>query len=300
MKVKKSYNEFMKNKIYFLMLIAILFWSGAFIAAKFSVKEFSPFTLTFLRFLIATIVIFTILIRVEKNWKIKWVDVPQFLFLGASGMFGYHLLFFMAMKNTTVINSSLIGTINPIMTTLLAIIVLKDKISIKKSFFILLSFFGVLLTITEGNISLLFSLTFNRGDLFMILAVLCWAIYSIASKKVSVNFTPIVITSYSFLFCTLFLLPFVLYEKPWLFLRDTTIKGWSAIFYMALFPSVIGFLIQQMAIRKIGPRRTSMFGFLIPVVSIFLSVLILKEVLQPIKIFSSLAIVCGVYFATKS
>jgi drug/metabolite transporter (DMT)-like permease len=282
------------------MLVAIIFWSGAFIAAKFSVKEFPPFTLTFLRFFIATIVIFLIIPRFEKNWKIKSKDIPQFLFLGATGMFGYHLLFFMAVKKTTVIHSSLIGTMNPLFTTILAMIFLKDKITLKKTGAILLSFIGVMLTITEGNLSLLTSSGIQIGDLYMICAVLCWAIYSIYSKKVSLHFPPIVITAYSFLFCVILLIPFVLWEKPWFLLYNSTIKGWTAIFYMALLPSVVGFLIQQVAIRKIGPRRTSMFGFLVPLVSIFLSILILKEQFQPFLLFSSSLIITGVYFATQN
>jgi drug/metabolite transporter (DMT)-like permease len=281
------------------MVLAVVFWSGAFIAAKFSVKEFPPFTLTFLRFSIASIVIFPIMISTQKNWKINWKDVPQFLFLGASGMFGYHLLFFIAMKSASVINSSLIGTMNPIFTTILAMLFLQDKISIKKAAAILLSFFGVILTITEGNLSLLFTSGIKVGDLYMLFAVLCWAIYSIVSKKVSLKFPPIIITSYSFLFCTLLLIPFVLLEKPWTFLQSTTSKGWTAILYMALLPSVVGFLIQQIAILKIGPRRTSMFGFLVPVVSIFLSVLLLKETFKPFILFSSVLIITGVYYATQ-
>lgn len=285
----------------YLMLIAILFWSGAFIAAKYSINEFPPFTLTFLRFFIAFLLIFLLMIRFEKHWKIKWKDVPNFLFLGMVGMFGYHILFFMALKHTTVINSSLIGAaFNPLTTTLLAVWFLKDKITLKKVLAFLLCFIGVIITITEGNLLLIIKSGINLGDLLMFFAVLCWAVYTVFSKKVSIKFPPLVITTYSFLFCTILLIPFVLMERPWIFIYKTTSRGWLAVLYMAIFPSVIGFLIQQIAVRKIGPRRTSMFIFLIPVFSIFLSVLILKEVLHPIKIFSSLLIIIGVYFSTQN
>ena len=116
------------------MILAVIFWSGAFIAGKYSIKEFPPFTLTFLRFSIAFLVIFFFMTRFEKNWKIKLKDTPYFIFLGIIGMFGYHVLFFIALKYTTVINSSLIGAaLNPLTTTLLAVFFLKDKISIKKA-----------------------------------------------------------------------------------------------------------------------------------------------------------------------
>ena len=283
------------------MLLAVIFWSGAFIAGKYSIKEFPPFTLTFLRFSTAFILIFFLMIRFEKNWKIKLKDTPNFIFLGIIGMFAYHVLFFIAIKYTTVINSSLIGAaLYPLTTTLLAVIFLKDSVSLKKAGFIFISFIGAFLIITEGNMKLIFRSGINIGDLCMTIAVLCWAVYTIASKKISLKFPPLVITTYSFLFCSLFLLPFVLMEKPWVFLNKTSIIGWSSILYMAIFPSVIGFLIQQISIKKIGPRRTSMFMFLIPVFSILLSVLILKEVFHPIKIFSSILIIIGVYFSSQS
>lgn len=291
----------MKDRnVYLLMLLCILFWSGAFIAAKFSVSEFPPFTLTFLRFSIASIVISQILPIMEKNWKIKWKDVPILIFLGSTGMFGYHLLFFIAVKHTTVIHSSLIGTMNPIITTILAMIFLKDKISIKKIGAILLSFVGVIFTVTEGNFVELFSTGIQLGDFFMFCAVLCWAFYSIVSKKVSPNYPPIVITAYSFFFCTLLLVPFVIFEKGWNFIPRASSKAWAAVLYMALLPSVVGFLIQQVAIKNIGPRRTSMFGFLVPIVSIFLSVMVLNEIFRPVVLISSFLIIAGIYFATQS
>jgi drug/metabolite transporter (DMT)-like permease len=283
------------------MILAVIFWSGAFIAGKYSIKEFPPFTLTFLRFSIAFIVIFFFMVKFEKNWKIKLKDTPYFIFLGIIGMFGYHVLFFIALKYTTVINSSLIGAaLNPLTTTLLAVFLLKDKLSFKKAGWISLSIIGAFLTITEGNLKLLFQSGINVGDLCMIIAVLCWAVYTVASKKVSLKFPPLVIITYSFLFCSLILIPFALMERPWTFLGKTSSTGWLSILYMAIFPSVIGFLIQQISVKKIGPRRTSMFIFLVPVFSIILSVLILKEVFHPIKIFSSLLIIIGVYFSTQN
>jgi len=241
------------------------------------------------------------MILIEKNWKIKITDAPYFILLGILGMFGYHVLFFIALKHTTVINCSLIGaSLNPITTTLLAVLFLKDSISFKKTCWIFVSFIGAVLTITEGNFRTVFQTGINIGDLYMIIAVLCWVIYTIISKKVSLKFSPIVIITYSFMFCSLLLIPFVLIEKPWTFLGNTTSTGWLSILYMAIFPSVIGFLIQQISVKRIGPRRTSMFVFLIPIFSIILSVLILKEVLHPIKILSSLLVVIGVYFSTQN
>lgn len=276
------------------MVLAAIFWSGAFIAGKFSIEEFPVFSLVFFRFLIATAIIFVIMIRVEDNWKITKKDLKMFLTLGIVGMVGYHVFFFLSLKFTTATNSSLIGAINPIVTTVLACIFLKEKVNRKNIIGILMSLLGVILITTNGNLSLLLSLKFNIGDILMIIAVICWASYGILSKKALEVYSPIKITSYAFLTCTIILVPFVILEKPWTFIQDTTINGWISILYMAIFPSVFGYLIQQMSNKKIGPTKTSLYINLVPVFSMILAFFILGEEISIIKIGAGILIISGI------
>jgi Predicted permease, DMT superfamily len=290
-----------ERKIYFLMVLTTIFWAGAFIAAKLSVPFIPAFTLTFLRFSIASIILFFVIIYKEKQiYKLKKKDIPVFLFTGIIGMFGYHILFFTALKYTTAINSSIIGASNPIITTILCIIFLKDKITYKRFLGIVLSFIGVFLTITNANLSAISNIDFNKGDLLMLIAVLFWAAYSVYSKKVMPNYSPITLTFYSFLFCTIFLIPFVAYENPIKFISKVPYYSYIAVIYMSIFPSVIGYLVQQMAIKEIGPSKTSIFINLVPVFSIILSVLILGETATVIKLFTTFLIIVGVYICQKS
>jgi drug/metabolite transporter (DMT)-like permease len=288
------------KKIYLLMVLATFFWAGAFIAGKLSVPYIPPFTLTFLRFVFATIILYFVLKKQGNEFKLKKEHFPTFLFTGIVGMFGYHVLFFLALKYTTAINSSIIGATNPIITTILSIIFLKDKLTKKQIIGILLSFAGVFLTITNADMATITSFTFNQGDLIMMIAVIMWASYSVYSKKVTGKFSPLILTYYSFLFCTVFIIPFVLYEKPWTFIGNVPYYSFIAVIYMSIFASVMGYLIQQMAIKQIGPSKTSIFINLVPMFSIILSVLILNEVLQPIKLLTALLIVLGVYICQRA
>lgn len=278
----------------YMMLFATIFWAGAFIAGKFSIGEFPVFSLVFFRFLIATIIIFMILIKTEENWKINKQDLKTFLILGIVGMVGYHVFFFLSLKYTSATNSSLIGATNPIVTTILACIFLKDKITYKNILGILISLFGVILITTNGNISVLFNMKFNIGDILMMVAVLCWATYGVLSKKVLEVYSPIKITSYAFLTCVIILIPLVILEKPWVYMPNTTFNGWMSVIYMAIFPSVGGYLIQQISIKKIGPTKTSLFINLVPVFSMILAFCILGESISIIKIIAGILIICGI------
>ncbi len=91
----------------------------------------------------------------------------------------------------------------------------------------------------------------------MIIAVLCWASYGVFSKKVMPRYSPMTLTFYSFLFCTLFLIPFVIYEKPLSLINKVPYYSYISILYMSIFASVIGYLVQQISIKQIGPSKTS-------------------------------------------
>lgn len=286
------------------MTTAAFVWSGAFIAGKFAIPYIPTFTLTFLRFFIASAVLFPIMKIYnrkfsEEAFHLAPSHIPFFLFTGIIGMFGYHVLFFTALKYTTAINSSMIGAMNPIVTTLITVLFLHSKAPRMQIAGIVLSFLGVLLTICGGDLTILTELRFNKGDLIMLCAVVCWAAYAVFSKAKGVQIPALALTFYSFLCCTLFLIPFVIWEKPWSLSVPPDSAVWAVIF-MAVFSSVAGYLFQQIAIKKIGAARASIFVNLVPVFSIMLSVLILHEELLPVKLFTALLIIAGVYICQRS
>ncbi len=289
-----------KNKIYILMVCSAVFWAGAFIAGKYTVPYISTFTLTFLRFFYASVILFFIMKRSGVDFTLEKSRIPIFLFTGIVGMFGYHVLFFTALKDTTAINSSIIAATSPMVTTLLSVIFLKNKMAVKQIIGILLSFAGVLLTITGADLEILKHFSFNTGDLLMLAAVTVWAAYGVFSKSKGKGIPPIILTFYSFLICTVILIPFVLYERPWEFLFAIPVSAHLAVLYMSIFPSVIGYLVQQMAIQEIGPSKASIFVNLVPVFSIILAVILLGEALEPIKLITAALIIAGVFICQRS
>lgn len=282
-----------------LMVMAALFWAGAFIAGKLSVREFPPVSLTFFRFLIASAIIFVILAVRERDIRIKSEDLPVFIALGVIGMIGYHILFFMALKYTSPVNAALIGAINPLVTTIFSVIFLKEKIRIVNIIAIMISLSGVVLIVTNGSLGFFADMRLNIGDLLMLVAVVCWAAYAIISKKALAKYSPIKVTSYAFLVCTVILLPFLPFESPMKFLPGTTVGGWTSVVYMAIFPSLGGYLIQQMSIKKMGPSRTSLYVNLVPAFSMVLAYFILGEAISAVKVAAAALIIGGVYMNTK-
>ena len=290
------------KQIRLLMVLTTIFWSGAFITGKIAVGEFPPFALTFFRFLFALPFIFIILyIREPKNLFPRRSQWPALLLLGFVGTFCYHALFFTSLKYTTAINSSLIGAMNPMVTTILAAMFFSERLTPWRVLGIILSFSGVFLFITNGDLQLISQFQFNKGDIIMLIAVCCFAVYSLLSRRYMKQYhlSPLMVTAYTFLICVIISTPFVLWENPATYLFSAPASGWLSILYMSVFASVLGYLFQMVAIQRIGAPRTAIFINLVPIFTIIQSVTILGESITVTKLIAAAIVITGVYLATR-
>lgn len=111
--------------------------------------------------------------------------------------------------------------------------------------------------------------------------------------------SPLTLTAYTFLVCIIFSFPFVLWENPMIWLPYTTMGGWLSVLYMAVFASVLGYLIHFIAIEKIGATKAAIFINLVPVFTIVQAVFLLGEPFSWFKVASAVIVVAGVYLATR-
>ncbi len=276
-----------------LMCLSVCFWAGAFIAGKLGLRTASPLALTYGRFLVAVACLFlyarsrSISLRIERK---DWVDLAL---LGLVGMTGYHLLFFQALRHTTAIKAAMIGATNPLMTAILAALFLGERLGGRRILLILVALAGVLLTISRWDLGLLIRTGPSLGDLLMAAAVLCWACYAILVRRLVTRFDPIVTTFYSFLTCVLVLTPF---QGAEILRHGLAIdrQGWLAILYMGVFPTFIGYLVQQQAIKHIGVSRTALFINLVPLLVMALAVSVLGESFFRLNLVSAAMIILAV------
>jgi len=291
------------DSTYLLLVLVPIFWGGAFVAAKFVVHELPPFTVATIRFALATLCLLPLIYYQEKEKiRLQKEDLLGMLVLGLTGIFGYNALFFCGLQFTSATNGSLIIATNPIITFLLSAVFLKEQISWKKALGIVISFTGVTFVITNGNLTHILEANYNIGDLMLMGAPLCWAIYSIVGKGILKKYSPLASTTYACGFGTLMLLPFSLYEltqKGFAIVGQTSFLGWLAIVYMAVFASVLGFVWWYKGVEKIGASRTSIFTNLVPVSAVVLAALLLGEQITGGDILGAGLVISGVYLTTK-
>lgn len=288
-----------KFKYYILMIFATLLFAGAFIAGKLGSGSFSPVVMTFLRIALATLIIFPIMMFKEKEFKASKEELILALKLGFVGMTCYHLFFFSALKYTTASNASVINASMPILTAIIATFMLNEKLPFKKMIFIGSAFVGVVLTIINWDINSLINMAFNKGDLLMLCGTFSWSTYGVLIKKSKVKISSLKLMSYSLLMCTILIAPFAIREILLYKSLNVPLRDYYSILYMAIFPTVIGYTIQQACIKKMGPSTAALFINLVPVFSIILSVIFLNETINPLTYVSGLIIIVSVVLFTK-
>ena len=173
-------------------------------------------------------------------------------------------------------------------------ILYKELITIKKGFGIALVLVGVLFLITKGKIATLLNISFNIGDVWMLIASIIFAVYSLFLRNKPEGLSIKALQLSTFILGLFFLLPFFIYEQVTVdqsFLNQTTIP---AILYVGIFASLCAFLLWNKSIVVLGPAKAGMVYYTLPLFSGFLGYLFLHESIRMIHLFSMVLIFSGI------
>jgi drug/metabolite transporter (DMT)-like permease len=238
-----------------------------------------------------------------KNFKNELPIFKQnktyFFLMGLVGIAIYNSLIYTAGHYTTAINMALIGSIiHPIVATVLAAIVVQEKLHWKNISGIILGIIGILLLVSKGDINNIMQFKFATGDLWMVAAGCCFGTYNVFVKKM-----PVGISSNSFLLCifaigAIILLPFSLYEMTYVQPIQFSVQFLLIILYIGIGNSTIAYFLWNSAISKLGVGKTALFGTLIPLLSSIEAVFVLNETFTLFQAISGLIILSGIIINT--
>lgn len=287
----------MKRSPYILLVLATCIWGGNFVAGKALVLHIPPITLAALRWSIACLCLLPFFGK--QAWQLRrdflhnW---KMILFLSMTGVAGFNTLTYVAVQYTGSINASLMNSATPIIVVLLTWLVMKERFAWSALPGILVSMAGVSWIISHGSVSALLSLSFNKGDLFMLVAVLCWALYSVGMKKMSGRFPSSPFLLVQVVVALVLLLPLSAIEwgltRPHIDWNPSLVTG---IIYIGLFASIVAFLSWNRAIELAGPQRCAGFLNLIPMFSAIFATVFTGEALRMYHLLGAIWIVVGVY-----
>ena len=284
------------KKLY-LPLLSAIFFSGSFVAAKYTTFDLGPFTTSFLRYVVALIFLSCLIFYYKPAaLKIKKEDISKFILLGIFGIVSYHFFYFSSLKYTSVTTTAIIHAFSPVLIGCIAAIFIKERLSKKNYFGIFLAFLGVLILITKGEVQTIFDLNFNLGDILMLLAVLSWAIYSLIVKEMSKKYDSFTLIFYATLSGVIMLLFLALSEGGITQVQNISLRSIISILYMGMFASGIGYLLYNYSITELGPTKTSSIVYsIVPILVTLFSFVLFEERMTISMIVSIILVISGLH-----
>lgn len=282
----------------FLANLAILFtmlvWGTSFISTKIALVEIPPFTLAFIRFFITSILLYIIVRKLDPHTKMTAVNAGKIAFAGFIGICVYFCFENVGIKLTTAANASLIVSITPILSIALNMAVFKARLSLLELIGVLVGLSGAYLTITaNGNLD--FSSAHFQGNLYMIGAIIAWAVYTILSKKLQTLHTGLFLVTWQTIFATLFLIPFALTEyREW---QSFSLAAFSQVLYLAVICSGFGYFLYVYALKTLDVVLTTLYLNLVPIIGVITGYLILDETILPIQLIGGAVIIFAICIA---
>ena len=162
-----------------------------------------------------------------------------------------------------------------------------------------LSIFGVATIISNADIQKIISLSFNKGDIWMLVCVLSWSLYSTLLKKNKFELSQFSLIQIMVTVGLIFLVPQFLYEQS-IGLDVKINKAFIFILtYVVIFPAIAAYYCWQKAIELIGPNRSSMFIQLMPLFSALMAIIIFKEKFQFYHFIGATFIISGIYLSNR-
>jgi drug/metabolite transporter (DMT)-like permease len=263
---------------YVLAVLPPLFWSGNFLVARVIRDAMPPIQMSFWRWVIAFLIFLPFALPHWRDQKAQIrEELPFILVMGAVGITAFNCFLYAALHHTTVVNASLINTLMPVMTFVLALVVLRDRLRFVQVMGVAVAFAGAVMIIAKGNVASLIDMALNRGDVLVIVGLTFWAVYTILLRWRPTKLPLTLFLPTTIFFGALFHLPFMVWEISAVGGFDVTVEVAASLLYLAIFPSVLAYIIWNRSVAAIGPGRTGMYMYLMPFFGAALGVWLLGE-----------------------
>ena len=288
-------------KAYVFLVLCTLFWAGNFIVGKVATLfEIPPFTLNFYRWLIAFLILFPFTYKkiFEGLEEIKNKIIPLSI-MGFTSITIFNSIVYYSLNFTQVLNGVLMISTIPVLIIFFSSCFTSERIKFTQIIGVSTSLFGVLIIITKLEFNKLLNLNLNKGDLWILVAMISWATYSIMVKEKKINLSPFALLETLIFIGLLFLIPFYLYELYNAKYLNINVPVILTIGYVVLFAGIGAYIFWIGAIQLIGPSRSGIFLHLMPIFSSLMAIFLLGERLAIFHILGASFIIFGIFVSTK-
>jgi len=297
--IKEKNFNYPEWKLILMMILAVIVWAFAFPFIKIGLEELSYINLTIMRFFVVCCAFILILLLQKKRFtKLQKKDIIPIFFIGFLGVMVYHLGLNYGEQFISPSAASLIIASIPVLIVTLAIIFLKEKITLIKLFGIMLALFGVILISVWGKISSTLDMDYIIGTLAVVIAAIMGAIYTIIGKKYLERYSGLSLTVYAILLGSLGIVPLINYS---LFdqVSKMSLNGWFAVLFLGIFSTVIGYVIWYVVLKIKTASEISVYLYAIPVLSTIFSYFMFNDEITSMFILGGILVIIGLIIVNK-
>lgn len=237
----------------------------------------------------------------RKKEKVVFKDLLMIFLCGLLGLVATQVTFAVGLRYTTPVTYSLILALSPIIVLILSTVFLKESVTRKKLFGIILGITGAAIIILQsGNGSSGNNTIF--GIIIAIISVTCYAGYIIITRKVSAKYSPVTMMKWMFLLSVIILLPFGFSELPEqpIYSREATLTAVLQLTFALVFSSIIAFFLMPVALKRIKATTASVYINLQPLVASTVAILIGQDLFGWDKVLAACLVIAGVYIVTQN
>ena len=283
------------------MILPPLFWAGNFVVGRAVSDQHAPIGLSFWRWFLASLILLPFVIKpIWQQQHIIKQHFWQIFLLAVLSISAFNSLAYIALQTTSATNATLLNSFIPIFILVISGFFLKENISKTQVLGVLVSLAGVFVILTRLDNTVISNLEINQGDLWMLVATLDWALYSILLKYLRPKgLNPMPFLGIMMIIGTLVLIPILLInpfnEAPIIWNNDMI----KALAYIAIFPSIISYLAWNYGIQKLGPSLGGQFIHLMPLFGALMAVVFLGEQIQLYHLVGGMCIALGLWLSMQ-
>jgi len=280
------------------LLMTNLFWAINAILARSYMPEVAPIAMNLFRWFGVFILLTPFCLpRVIKNWPMIRPHLLALSGLAILSIVFYNSLLYLAANFTTVVNITLINTLIPIATLLMAWRVLGNRPRLMQFLGMVISILGVLLILTKGQLLHLLSLKFSQGDLLMVAAVVVWALFTVLLKKLSLKLSSINVLYLLIMLGLPFLMVAYAIEAVFFKFYLPSFEHISLFAYLWVFPSILAYIFWTNGVLRLGAESASLSITLMPLFGAVLAIIFLDESIFWFHIAGGVCSLLGMLFA---
>ncbi|SFM35618.1 DMT family transporter [Marinobacter zhejiangensis] len=287
---------------YLGLILTPLFWAGNAVVARAVAGEMPPLSMSFYRWLLALILVAPI--GLPAVWRQREIVRQHWLIISVLAAFSvgaFNSLLYFAALTTTATNIALINTTIPVMVALLAWLLLGERTRPLQAMGITLAIVGIVTVVARGRWQTLMQLDWHPGDLIMVLAVFCWGLFSVLLRRHAVPLTALAFLTVQIAFGLVAILPFYLVDLVF-FSGGFTVTSTNllALGFFAVFPGILAYGFWNHAVHEVGPAKSALFMYLVPIFAAVMATLFLDERLAWFHVVGGVLILFGLLLATRS